>query len=144
MNNVDVAAATTSISNKLALYNRSGDNGTLDVKALFDRSSILEIPGQTIEGIDAIAAFVEGRRKIALAELSAGTRARHFLGSILVTVVDSVSARAESYFLVIREGQIENFGSYRDSFRCVDGDWLIAHRKVELHWPRPAEPPARV
>jgi len=137
MNDIDVAVATTSINNKLALYNRSGDNGTLDAKSIFDRSSILEIPGQRIEGLEAISAFVEARRDIALAELSAGTRARHFLGSILITVVDSVSAQAESHFLVIRDGQIENFGTYRDSFKCVDGDWLIAHRKVELHWPRP-------
>ena len=39
-----------------------------------------------------------------------------------------------SYFTVFTEIGLDHYGRYRDAFRPVDGEWLIAHRFVSTDW----------
>ena len=44
------------------------------------------------------------------------------------------SATGNTYFLLVKLGQITQMGSYLDLYRKVGGDWRIAERNVVLHF----------
>lgn len=67
---------------------------------------------------------------------------RRMMSNLLVTVTSATEASATSYFATYRVdgyagGMLPtrlpvNVGHYEDTFRCVDGEWLLARRSLFL------------
>ncbi|MDH6704009.1 hypothetical protein P3T27_000710 [Kitasatospora sp. MAA19] len=87
-----------------------------------------------VEGREALRAYFASR--------PADRLSRRLMTNILVTVESATTARAVSYLTTYRVdgyagGMIEprlpaNVGHYEDTFRAVDGSWLLATRTVFL------------
>ncbi|KJS53513.1 nuclear transport factor 2 family protein [Streptomyces rubellomurinus] len=87
-----------------------------------------------VEGRDALRAYFASRPSDRLS--------RRLMTNLLVTVESPTTARATSYLTTYRVdghpgGMIEprlptNVGHYEDTFRLIDGQWLLATRTVHL------------
>ncbi|MGE3691671.1 MAG: nuclear transport factor 2 family protein [Novosphingobium sp.] len=60
--------------------------------------------------------------------------ARHNLTTSKIEVSGPDSARARTYWHVMTNIGPDHAGIYRDTFRRVDGEWLIAERRVKTEW----------
>ncbi|MFJ6775058.1 nuclear transport factor 2 family protein [Kitasatospora sp. NPDC091257] len=106
------------------------------VAELFTPDGIWQWPygDRRIEGRDALRAYFASRPSDRLS--------RRLMTNILVTVESTTTARAVSYLTTYRVdgydgGMIEprlpaNVGHYEDTFRNLDGNWLLATRTVFL------------
>ena len=56
--------------------------------------------------------------------------ARHNVSTHYVTSLTPTHAEAYTYYFVFVDGPIGTAGRYHDDFVCIDGEWLIAHRRV--------------
>ena len=125
----DLAADRDAIRDLLARYTYNGDRGRLDaLTACFAADGVLEYPGASPKGPDAIAA-----------SLGSGTRdprltfVRHHITNPLIAV-DGDSATARSYFTVHSDFGPDHSGTYDDRLvRTADG-WRFAHRRVRIDW----------
>ncbi|WP_354637765.1 nuclear transport factor 2 family protein [Kitasatospora camelliae] len=87
-----------------------------------------------IEGRDALRAYFASR--------PADRLSRRLMTNILVTVESPTTARAVSYLTTYRVDGYQggmvappppaNVGHYEDTFRTLDGTWLLAGRTVHL------------
>jgi hypothetical protein len=107
----------------------------LDVKdlvaldALFTDKCVLEIPGQTYTGRDAIAQFF---REALLGDL--GTK-RHFMMNQTVTATDAVTATMQSYFLYTSAGpaiSLIGWGDYDDDVTVEDGIARFTRKRISV------------
>ncbi|MFC1431852.1 nuclear transport factor 2 family protein [Streptacidiphilus sp. N1-3] len=106
------------------------------VADLFTPDGVWHWPGgdRRIEGRKALRAYFASRPSDRLS--------RRLMTNLLVTVESATAARAVSYLTTYRVdgytgGMIEprlpvNVGHYEDTFRAVDGRWLLATRTVFL------------
>jgi ketosteroid isomerase-like protein len=125
----DLAADRDAIRDLLARYTYNGDRGRLDaLTACFAADGVLEYPGASPKGPDAIAA-----------SLGSGTRdprqtfVRHHITNPLIAV-DGDTATARSYFAVHSDFGPDHSGTYDDRLvRTADG-WRFAHRRVRIDW----------
>ncbi len=62
------------------------------------------------------------------------TFARHNLATCKIEITGPDSAQARTYWHVITDAGPDHSGVYRDTFRRVDGEWLIAERQVRTEW----------
>ena len=62
------------------------------------------------------------------------TFARHNLSTCKIEVTGPDSARARTYWHVNTDIGPDHSGVYRDTFRRIDGEWLIAERRVKTEW----------
>ncbi|MFB6779324.1 nuclear transport factor 2 family protein [Streptomyces sp. NPDC056352] len=111
-----------------------GEPGT--VAELFTPDGTWEWPvgGRRVEGREALRAYFDGR--------PADRLSRRMCTNILVTVDSATSASSTTYFATYRvDGRGDglplprlpaNVGHYEDTFRKVDGVWLIASRTTFL------------
>lgn len=60
--------------------------------------------------------------------------ARHNLTTCKIEITGPDSATARTYWLVHTNIGPDHSGVYRDTFRKVDGEWLIASRRVKTEW----------
>ena len=129
------AADIILIQRVIARYNHCGDAADPEgVAAVFTPDATLEIPGQVFTGIDAVRGFYEGRREMGLQEIREKRRYRHYLTNHLIEITGPGAAAGKTYFMLVRNGRIEQQGTYVDTFRKVGDDWLIASRNVVMHW----------
>ncbi|WP_261717316.1 nuclear transport factor 2 family protein [Streptomyces sp. FZ201] len=111
---------------------------------LFTPDGVWEWPydGRRIEGREALRAYFGSR--------PADRLSRRMCTNILVTVDSPDTASATTYFATYRvDGYTEgapipprlpaNIGHYEDTFRKVDGVWLIATRTLVLPFGAPKE-----
>ena len=125
----DLAADRDAIRDLLARYTYNGDRGRVDaLTACFTAEGVLEYPGASPKGSDAIAA-----------SLGSGTRdprltfVRHHITNPLIAV-DGDTATARSYFAVHSDFGPDHSGTYDDRLvRTADG-WRFAHRRVRIDW----------
>ena len=124
--------ARESIRDLVARYNANGDSGRFDpMLELFAEDAVLEVPGTTLRGRAAIRAFFEdvgrgtGAGRVA-------TLVRHFTATHQIDVLSETEARGRCYFAVLTDQGLDHWGRYVDAYRCVEGRWLFAHRKVTL------------
>jgi ketosteroid isomerase-like protein len=125
----DLAADRDAIRDLLARYTYNGDRGRLDaLTACFAADGVLEYPGASPKGRDAIAA-----------SLGSSTRdprltfVRHHITNPLIAV-DGDSATARSYFTVHSDFGPDHSGTYDDRLvRTADG-WRFAHRRMRIDW----------
>jgi hypothetical protein len=106
------------------------------VAELFTEDGVWHWPhgDRRIEGREALGAYFASR--------PADRLSRRLMTNLLVTVETATTARAVSYLTTYRVdgytgGMIEprlpaNVGHYEDTFRRVDGRWLLATRTVHL------------
>ncbi|MFZ3555539.1 nuclear transport factor 2 family protein [Streptomyces sp. BH055] len=119
-----------------------GDPGT--VCELFTPDGVWEWPhdGRRIEGRKALRAYFGGR--------PADRLSRRMCTNILVTLDSPDTATAITYFATYRvDGHTgdaivpsrppANVGHYEDTFRTVDGHWLMASRTLVLPFGGPTE-----
>jgi ketosteroid isomerase-like protein len=127
-----------SIRATLARYNLSGDRGRLDeLAACFAPDGVMEIEGEwTATGRDAIVEKLRGPMR----ELSARSQRsllRHHLSTQGIELTGPDEARAWTYFVAHTEIGPDHSGRYVDLLRCIDGEWLFAHRRVVIEWRSP-------
>ncbi|MER7834388.1 nuclear transport factor 2 family protein [Streptomyces sp. NPDC096040] len=108
------------------------------VAGLFTEDGWWEWPppgdGRRVEGRDALAVYFGSR--------PADRLSRRVMSNILVTVSGPETATATSYFQTYRvdgyqggmvpAGPPAQIGHYEDTFRRVDGRWLLASRSLVL------------
>ncbi|MFF7973507.1 nuclear transport factor 2 family protein [Streptomyces sp. NPDC007905] len=90
--------------------------------------------GRRIEGREALRAYFGSR--------PADRLSRRLMSNVLVRVISPEAARAVSYFStyrvdgyageVVPAGPPVQVGHYEDTFRRVDGAWLLASRTLHL------------
>ena len=62
------------------------------------------------------------------------TFSRHNLSTCKIEITGPDSAQARTYWHVTTNSGPDHSGVYRDRFRRVDGEWLIAERRVNTEW----------
>lgn len=62
------------------------------------------------------------------------TFARHNLTTCSIEITGPDNAQARTYWHVNTDVGPDHSGVYRDTFRKVDGEWLIAKRQVRTEW----------
>lgn len=114
------------------------------VGELFTEDGVWEWPhdGRRVQGRAALGDYFGSR--------PADRLSRRMCTNILVDVVSAETAVATTYFATYRvDGYTEgtmiparlpvNVGHYEDTFRNVDGAWLLAHRTLVLPFGGPTE-----
>ena len=113
-----------------------------DYAACFTEDGVLES-----DHSDGAAGFRHGSRAEILAWQTAWRSAapthqtprsarfvRHNLTSAKIELTGADTASARTYFVVMTDIGPDHCGVYRDVFRRVGEDWLIAHRRVRTEW----------
>jgi hypothetical protein len=57
---------------------------------------------------------------------------RHHIATTHIFDIEESRASAHSYFHVLTPSGMDHWGSYSDEVVRVDGQWLIAHRRVAI------------
>lgn len=122
------------IERTVVTYCDAVDRGGIDaVAALFTTDATADYgPRVTATGREAIARLFGGLLKTA-------TATSHRVTNVVVDLDGRAAARASSYVTAWHElvepagEQLIIHGRYLDRFRQVDGDWLIAERRLEVH-----------
>jgi ketosteroid isomerase-like protein len=130
--------ARESVRDLVARYNSHGDAGRLDeLLTGFTEDAVMDMDGDVSSGIDGIReAFRDaGRSFVAHAKASGmrredGPVLRHLTATLVIRIESQESATSSCYFFVLMKQGLDHWGSYHDTFRNVDGTWLISHRKV--------------
>lgn len=127
-------AARESIRDLVARYNTNGDAGRFDpMLELFTEDASMELPDGVHRGLPAIRAIFEGASSST--GDAPGTRAkfiRHFTATHQIDLASQSEARGSCYFVVYTDRGADHWGRYIDDYRCVDGRWLFAGRKVTV------------
>jgi uncharacterized protein (TIGR02246 family) len=124
----------TEIRHLQSIYNTAGDRGRVEeVLTVFTEDGVLDIPGRTLAGKSAIAAFLSG-----VAETGSDSvdlrGSRHHLTTSRIDLVGEDVALGWTYFYVMRAGQVIQEGTYIDRFTRTAEGWRIAHRRVKILW----------
>lgn len=126
-------AAREQIRDLIARYAHCADAGRFrDLVMLFTEEGELEIVGQPpLRGRLAIEAFLEGARETTAARLT-HPHLRHHVSSLEIEVHDPETASAASYFMVLTDGGLDHWGTYRDRFIQIGERWFFAYRRVRI------------
>jgi 3-phenylpropionate/cinnamic acid dioxygenase small subunit len=138
--------AHESIRQTMANYTMAGDRLRVDdFVAVFTEDAVLESEGVPesdafrYEGRDAMRNWF-GRWSAPTADSQPthqATFVRHHLSTSQIELTSNNTARARTYWVAYTDIGPDHGGYYVDTFRSVDGNWLIAHRKVRLDWRSP-------
>jgi hypothetical protein len=123
-------AAREGIRDTVARYNANGDTGRFaQVIELFTDDAVMELVGRTYTGRDEILTIFTGA-----AERSGTGRTpgylRHMTSTHQIDLTGDSTANGRLYFQVLTEIGLDHWGRYVDQYRCVDGAWRFARRKV--------------
>lgn len=120
-----------SIRDLIARYNTAGDAGRLEAMLeLFCDDAVLEVDGREHCGIDAIrATFAAAAQSTVDGHAS---YIRHFTATHEIEVEDPARARGRCYFQTLTERGLDHWGRYVDVYRCDQGSWRFARRRVVL------------
>ena len=138
---LDELLARESIRALLARYTMAGDRLRRDAfVAVFTHDAILESDGVPVqdafryEGRAAIGGWLDRWRADATAAAPRASFVRHHLTTSLIELEGADAARGRTYWTAYTDIGADHGGCYVDRFRRVDGEWLLAHRKVRLDW----------
>jgi hypothetical protein len=149
---IEEAIARECIRDTMARYNMAGDRARVDEMAeVFAEDGVLETPGYTHRGREAIRGWMQGWRTAtapaapAKAETPAKADAaprpakfvRHNITTSQIDFTGPDTARARTYFVVFTQIGPDHSGYYADEFRKVGDRWLIAHRRAMMDWRAP-------
>jgi len=143
---IDELLARESIRHLIASYNIAGDSVRAEaLAAVFSDDAIYEfsafgpLPAFRYEGSAAIRDSIAGWQGSGKPAVTPGrlTFLRHHITTCQIDLSGPDSAKARTYWMVYTDIGPDHCGTYNDQFRCVDGQWLIAHRKIRLDWRSP-------
>jgi hypothetical protein len=134
---VEELIAREAIRDTLAQYNTAGDRMRVDDYVLtFTEDGILEA-GQTMNGREAIRAWLTAPREAGDASKPKVKFVRHNLTTCKITLTSATTASVRTYFVVFTDIGPDHCGYYLDEFRQAGDRWLIAHRKARTDWVSP-------
>jgi hypothetical protein len=143
---VDELLAREAIRQTMAAYTMAGDRLRVEeFVAVFTDDAVLESEGVPeadafrFEGRAAIGGWLMRWRRPPDAERRThqATFVRHHLSTSQIELTGADSARARTYWTAYTDIGPDHCGYYLDQFRKVDGQWLIAHRRVRMDWRSP-------
>jgi len=135
--------AREAIRDVVAKYTTSGDRLRIDeFVSCFTEDAVIEAehvaPDKAFryEGKAAIRAWQERwlHRDPGAAPVHGASFVRHHLSTAKIDLTGADSARSRTYWAAWTDIGPDHAGYYLDDFRKVDGEWLIAHRRVRLDW----------
>lgn len=135
------------IRRTMARYTTAGDRLKVEeFRAVFTEDAIMESEGVREEdrfrfqGRKAIGDWLQRWADPAAQQDPAAPRAtfvRHHLSTSDIELTGPETARARTYWSAWTDIGPDHCGYYLDSFRKVEDDWLIEHRRVRLDWRSP-------
>lgn len=137
---LDDLLAREAIRDVMARYTTSGDRLRIDdFVSCFTEDAVIEserVPADRIfrfQGQAAIRAWQE-RWLSGEGGTHGATFVRHHLSTSKIDLAGPDSASARTYWVAWTDIGPDHAGYYLDRFRKVDGQWLIAHRRVRMDW----------
>ena len=125
--------AREAIRDLVARYNQCGDSGRFDeLVSLFCEDATVEVlPDARYQGVGEIRQLFEG--------VADGTvrLLRHFVATHQIHLESPTEASGRCYFAVLTENGLDHWGTYRDQYRAVDGEWRFAARRVKVEGETP-------
>jgi hypothetical protein len=144
---LEVLHAVEGVRAVIAAYTEACDGALLEEwRDTFLPNGILQVKEATYEGNDIDLLF-RARVATKVRERDAGRQTRHHLTSQDIKIQSDGSAKAWTYFQLVRHGEIEETGIYFDLLRQdTNGAWKLAHRNVIVEYrsanaPSPERPP---
>ena len=130
------AVAREAIKHTMSVYNTEGDRGRLDgLASAFFEDGVLETASGTFSGHQAIVEGLgQGVAKRASSPEKGVGFVRHNLTTSRIEFTSETEADCWTYFIVFTKFGPDHMGTYIDKFKKRGDDWLIAHRRVKLHW----------
>ncbi len=132
--------AREAIRDVMAKYTTSGDRLRIDdFVACFTQDAVMEsehVPADRMfryEGRAEIRAWQE-RWLRGESGTHGATFVRHHLSTSKIDLTGPDTAKARTYWVAWTDIGPDHAGYYLDTFRKVDGAWLIAHRRVCMDW----------
>ena len=96
---------------------------------------VLETASGTFSGHQAIVEGLgQGVAKRASSPEKGVGFVRHNLTTSRIEFTSETEADCWTYFIVFTKFGPDHMGTYIDKFKKRGDDWLIAHRRVKLHW----------
>lgn len=133
------ATAREAIRHTMSIYNTEGDRGRLEgLASAFFEDGVLETPTGTHRGRAAIVDGLSGGVLRRARDPKGGVGfVRHNLTTSRIEFDSDTEARCWTYFIVFTKFGPDHMGTYIDHFRKSGDRWLIANRRVKLHWNNP-------
>ncbi len=141
---VEELLARESIRQTMVQYNMAGDRLRLEeFLAVFTTDAVLESEGVPEQdrfryaGREQIAGWITRWTERSGEQDDAphgATFIRHHLSTCQIEFTGEQEARGRTYWVAYTDIGPDHAGYYLDRFRCEDGRWLIAHRRVRLDW----------
>jgi uncharacterized protein (TIGR02246 family) len=142
--NIEEAIAREQIRDTMARYNMAGDRARADEMAeVFAEDGVLETPGYTHQGREAIRSWMKNWRT-ATAPAAPAAKAdsapkaakfvRHNITTSQIDFTGPDTAKARTYFVVFTQIGPDHSGYYADEFKKVGDKWLISHRRAMMDW----------
>ena len=133
------ATAREAIRHTMSIYNTEGDRGRLEgLASAFFEDGVLETPTGTHRGRAAIVEGLSGGVLRRARDPKGGVGfVRHNLTTSRIEFDSGTEARCWTYFIVFTKFGPDHMGTYIDHFRKSGDRWLIANRRVKLHWNNP-------
>ena len=133
------ATAREAIRHTMSIYNTEGDRGRLEgLASAFFEDGVLETPSGTYQGRAAIVEGLSGGVAKRASDPKGGMGfVRHNLTTSRIEFDSDAEARCWTYFIVFTRFGPDHMGTYIDHFRKTGDRWLIANRRVKLHWNNP-------
>ncbi|MFD4183182.1 nuclear transport factor 2 family protein [Rhodococcus sp. NPDC058514] len=128
--------APEAIRSLVARIAHAADEGDVDTYAdLYTSDAVWEMAGKPANvGLTAIQSATRERR--AAGTSGPGTATRHITSCVAVTVDSPDEAHAESVWQFFADTatapRLTAIGRYSDTFRRVDGRWLLARRTIAV------------
>jgi len=123
------------IRQAMALYNNAGDRGEIsEMMEAFTDDAVLDTTKEEIVGAPAIESYFH--KVVSDAVIGGPDRrpARHHLTTSRIELESADTARAWTYFILIRDGVTVQTGIYVDRFSRRGNRWLISRRRVKLEY----------
>lgn len=137
---IEDLVAREAIRDVMAKYTTSGDRLRIDdFVSCFAEDAVIEAekvrPEQAFryEGRAAIRVWQE-RWLSGKSETHGATFVRHHLSTSKIDLTGPDSASARTYWVAWTDIGPDHAGYYLDTFRKLEGEWLIAHRRIRLDW----------
>jgi uncharacterized protein (TIGR02246 family) len=103
--------------------------------ATFAEDGVLDWAMGRVEGREAIRAEASGMKASMASVFGNGTKVRHFVTNIAISVGGHRASTRASWFEAYNNGpdgspKMGTFGHYEDKLERIDGHWLFKRRKI--------------
>ena len=115
--------AREEIRDLVTRYNSNGDSGRF--------AHVMELRDRLYTGhAEIITIFTGAQQQIRSGESPAYVR--HYTATHQIDLIDHDTATGRLYYAVVSPIGLDHWGRYIDDYRCVDGQWRFARRRVTV------------